>query len=74
MKKYQGHRSYNAWNVSLWLNNDEDYYNDWCWMAEELSFEKALNLLMNMLPKKTPDGAVFNRLSVKLAIESNWSK
>ena len=26
MKSYEGYRSWNASNVSLWLNNDENYY------------------------------------------------
>lgn len=26
MAKYNGHRSWNAWNVALWLNNDEGLY------------------------------------------------
>tara|TARA_R110000737_G_scaffold13122_3_gene29083 strand:- start:2659 stop:2886 length:228 start_codon:yes stop_codon:yes gene_type:complete len=72
MKEYNGHRSWNAWNVSLWLNSDVDWYEEWCWMPEEYSLERAVSLLLSRLPAKTQDGAVFNRLAVKLAIESDW--
>ena len=72
MTDYNGHRSYNAWNVSLWLNNDEDLYADWYWMPEHFSLKKAVSTLLAVLPSKTPDGAVYNRLSVKLAIEDMW--
>lgn len=27
MKTYNGHPSYNAWNVALWIGNDEGLYN-----------------------------------------------
>jgi hypothetical protein len=26
MKSYNGHRSYNAWNIALWIGNDEGLY------------------------------------------------
>jgi dTDP-4-amino-4,6-dideoxygalactose transaminase len=26
MPSYNGHKNYNHWNVSLWLNNDENLY------------------------------------------------
>tara|TARA_R110002012_G_scaffold34271_1_gene99194 strand:- start:13258 stop:13488 length:231 start_codon:yes stop_codon:yes gene_type:complete len=72
MKTYNGHRSWNAWNVNLWLTNDQDYYYGWCWMPKNYSLERAIRQLMKSLPSRTPDGAVFNRLSIKLAIEENW--
>lgn len=35
-KEYNGHRSWNAWNVSLWINNTEPQYR----LAQELSDAK----------------------------------
>jgi len=26
MKSYNGHRNYNAWNIALWIDNDETIY------------------------------------------------
>ena len=72
MKEYNGHRSYNAWNVALWLNNDEDLCNLFNWMPEHFSLNKAVSTLLDTLPAKTPDGMVYNRLSVKLAIQDEF--
>ena len=72
MSEYNGHRSWNAWNVSLWINNDEYLYR----LAEE-AVKQARNLdhatslfcrLAVCLGDKTPDGAVYNRLSIKNAL------
>ena len=79
MKTYNGHRSWNAWNVSLWIGNDEPLYN--------LAIQKRDKALIKFKDKnraagaaarwfiqaigigsKTPDGASYNQLSVKLAM------
>ncbi len=71
MKQYNGHRSWNAWNVSLWINNDETLYR----MARECMEKCAGNAsqaarcwMLASGETRTPDGAKYNRLSVKLAI------
>lgn len=77
MKEYNGHRSWNAWNVALWIGNDEGLYN----MAMECikltgaredkrKLGKAARAFSRMLcDSRTPDGAVYNQLSIKLALE-----
>jgi hypothetical protein len=64
MASYQGHRSWAAWNVSLWINNDESLYT----FARELVRFKcrrnAARVLMESLPPRTPDGARYTLTSV----------
>lgn len=69
-KSYNGYPSWNAWNVSLWINNDEELYRMAYRAVNELGYINGHKLLCaKWLDKTTPDGAKFNKRSIKLAIE-----
>jgi hypothetical protein len=70
MAEYNGFRSWNAWNVSLWLNNDEGLYR---MMQDALRRHKtkgraATALAASLEGEKTPDGACYNRTSILAAM------
>jgi len=70
MTKYNGHRSWNAWNVALWIGNDEPLYRFAmeC-LRHSVSVKLATNRFMNAMGgTKTPDGAVYNRTCVREAL------
>ena len=84
MKTYNGHRSWNAWNVSLWMGNDESiytlainciarakqHYEGKSWSSAGHIIRKATRLFMQCYGgQKTPDGAIYNALSIKLALQ-----
>jgi hypothetical protein len=81
MTQYQGHKNWNHWNVSLWINNDEGLYR----IARELVTEfkgyrgvslvgrgaaaqRMLELLHEMGQEKTPDGAPYSVSSIRAAM------
>ena len=85
LKPYNGHRSWNAWNVALWISNDEPLYRAACdaiaWARvntpntvarrDAAILRRAVARFSRTaisLDERTPDGAVYNRLSVKLAL------
>ena len=71
--KYNGHKNWNHWNVSLWINNDQGLYNTakeyvrYCrnrnkaaaMMYERLSHDNAI---------ETPDGARYSVSSIRAAM------
>ena len=69
MAPYNGHPSWNAWNVSLWINNDERMYRIAYEYVKELGVARATKLLTERWGgSKTPDGGVFNSKTIRLAI------
>ncbi len=80
MAKYNGHKNYNHWNVSLWINNDEMLYE----LAKHCIRYTRVNKLGNRLTAArmmvaelkegygithTPDGAPYSVTTVYAAIK-----
>lgn len=69
-KPYNGHRSWNAWNVALWIGNDEGLYH----LARDCKRRgrdntRAARIFMGSVgADKTPDGAQYNFKCVREAI------
>lgn len=59
-ERYNGHKNWTHWNVSLWAYNDEGIYR---LMLDSIkyakSYEQAAENMIEVLPKRTPDGALF---------------
>jgi len=72
MKEYNGHRSWNAWNVALWISNDEKLYRiamD-CLARPPRTAARAADYFMeNFKGGRTPDGAKYNHLAVQLCLQ-----
>jgi hypothetical protein len=69
MAAYNGHRSWNAWNVSLWLNNDEGLYRRAVELASAHGISKGARLMFRELEgERTPDGGVYNLTTVREAM------
>ena len=66
---YNGHKNWNHWNVSLWINNDEALYR----LAKDCisragNKDKGAVLFMGYCPNATPDGANYSVSSVRAAM------
>ena len=69
MATFNGHRSWNAWNVSLWINNDYGLYSWARDLAREHGAAKAARIMARDLEgERTPDGGKYNRTAIHEAI------
>lgn len=68
MTHYNGHKNWNHWNVSLWINNDEVLYSRASELARSSNRERAVQAMLDYLPAKTPDGAPYSKSSVRAAM------
>lgn len=82
MAKYQGHKNWNHWNVSLWINNDEGLYRmalnfikfypkagyGFSGSAKAYAAKKMLERLRDEDITHTPDGAPYSVSSIRAAM------
>jgi hypothetical protein len=83
MAKFNGHKNWNHWNVSLWINNDETLYREaldciktWkhysSFTRSMTPRERAAVAMLDYLERndmsKTPDGAPYTVTSIRAAM------
>lgn len=70
MTKHNGHKNWNHWNVSLWINNDEGLYRDALDFATMYGRGVGARKFYEtcLRGEKTPDGAPYSYSSVRAAM------
>lgn len=72
--KYNGHKNWNHWNVSLWINNDEGLYDNARFLVRAHrgnrleAARKFLSHLHSANITQTPDGAPYTLSSIRAAM------
>lgn len=67
--KYNGHKNWNHWNVSLWINSNDAIYDRAVSLCKRSKGrDNAARTLLSELPAETPDGAPYTFSSVRAAL------
>lgn len=74
-KGYNGHKNWNHWNVSLWINNDEGLYNTamYCLKMGKTKPIAAMYFMRELDEQgitHTPDGAPYSYTTVRASLSS----
>lgn len=75
MAKYNGHKNWNHWSVSLWINNDEGLYRAAlnCVRryprARDCAVRHFIGWLKDQGITATPDGAPYSQSAVRAAMQ-----
>ncbi len=72
MAQYNGHKNWNHWSVSLWINNDEGLYRQARYLCRQHNKAEAARLMLESFHSlgiyKTPDGAPYSVSSIRAAM------
>ena len=73
MATYNGHKNWNHWNVSLWLNNDERQYREMIHFINYAANKDEAAKMMLVWCKEylggvTRDGAPYSKSSIRAAM------
>lgn len=69
-KQFNGHRSWNAWNIALWLWNDEGLYRTMLdYITQHGTKDRAAwAMARDFAGERTPDGGRYNLTTIRLAM------
>jgi len=67
--KYNGHKNYNHWNVSLWINNHEGLYNWAQQLLKTHTKQQTAEIMTDTLEgQSTPDEVRYSFSSIRAAL------